>query len=169
MLKSLRQYVWNCLVRAMRGSLSSALNWASILGVGAVGAYYQSRGMKISDPRAWQDFVAWGLVYTAVAWSIIFAVRAILVAPFQTYVDSKVHIHGLEERLKPRLKLSFETDKKANKSEGHRYTFLRVANESERHIDGVLIKIIESKFKRHGSELWENTSIIANMNMSWFD
>ena len=80
MLQLLPQYLWECLVRAWRGSLSSALNWAGIIGVGAVGAYLESRGQKMSDPHAWQEIVKWGAAYTAVAWVIIFAIRAIFVA-----------------------------------------------------------------------------------------
>jgi hypothetical protein len=160
MFRSLPQYLWECLVRAWRGSLSSALNWASIVGVGAVGAYFQSRGLKMTDPHAWQEIVQWGLVYTVVAWAIIFAARAVFVAPFQAYVGENARVRELEERLKPRLNLSFAADKTAKKSGGHRYTFLRVTNESEQNIDGVLTKIVESKFKRDASDSsWENTGI----------
>lgn len=53
MLQALRDYVFDCLSRALRGSLSGALNWAGIIGVGCVGGYYQYRGLTMTDPHSW--------------------------------------------------------------------------------------------------------------------
>jgi hypothetical protein len=95
------------------------------------------------------------------------AAFALLVAFYLDHTSKMVRIRELEDRLKPRLKLSYAAEKTVMRGPGHRYTFLSVTNESARNIDGVLTKIIESKFKKDGSELWVNTCIIANLNMSW--
>jgi hypothetical protein len=85
MVKTAWTYVSGCFIRALRGSLSSALNWAGILGVGAVGAYFEYRGRQMSDPHDWHEVVKWGFIYTGVAWAIIFVIRAVFVAPFQMF------------------------------------------------------------------------------------
>jgi hypothetical protein len=159
----LPRYVWHCLTCAWRGSLSSALNWASIVGVGAVAAYFQSQGLTMTDPHAWQEVVKWGLIYTAVAWLIIFAVRAIFVAPFQAYARGC----ELEDRLRPKLGISFVKGTTVPRPDGFRHTFLQVINKSDGFIEDVLPRIIESKFKREGSDFWQSTSIIATINLSW--
>jgi hypothetical protein len=85
MVKTAWTYVSGCFTRALRGSLSSAFNWAGIVGVGAVGAYFEYRGRQMSDPHDWHEVVKWGFIYTGVAWAIIFLIRAIFVAPFQMF------------------------------------------------------------------------------------
>jgi hypothetical protein len=89
-------YLWGILCLAWRGSISSALNWAGIIGVGIVGGYLERRGSQMSDPHAWQDVVKWGLIYTAVAWAIIFIVRLIIIAPFQLFKMKKDRADKLE-------------------------------------------------------------------------
>jgi len=97
MLRAFCFYFWSGLCRAWRGSVNSALNWAGIVGVGVVGAYLERRGSTMSDPHTWQGLVGWTLVYTAVAWVIILAIRLILVAPFQLYYEQKIRADKLEE------------------------------------------------------------------------
>jgi hypothetical protein len=89
MLKDVFFYFWACLLVAIRGSLSSALNWASIVGVGIVGAYLERRGSPMSDPHTWQGIVWWGVIYTTAAWIIIFSLRLIFVAPFHLFYEQK--------------------------------------------------------------------------------
>lgn len=92
MLRSLRDYVFTCFSHALHGSLSSALNWASIVGLGVVGGFYQYLGLTMTDPHSWQEVVTWGLIYTGVAWAIIFLVRLIFIAPFQIWnAERKSH------------------------------------------------------------------------------
>jgi hypothetical protein len=97
-IKTLRLYVIRRLQRAFWGSLSSALNWAGIVGVGAVGGYLG----RVNDPQTWQQVVTWALVYTAAAWVIIFLFRLFLVAPFQTFNDSEGQRVRLEQALEDR-------------------------------------------------------------------
>jgi hypothetical protein len=97
-IKTLRLYVIRCLQRAFWGSLSSALNWAGIVGVGAVGGYLG----RISDPQTWQQVVTWALVYTAAAWLIIFLFRLFFIAPFQTFKDIEGQRVRLEQALEDR-------------------------------------------------------------------
>jgi hypothetical protein len=85
MLNDLYWYCRRCLSIALRGSLSSALNWAGIIGVGLFGAFLHYRGSNLRFEDEWYGAVASAVVYTAVAWSAIFALRLIFVAPFQLY------------------------------------------------------------------------------------
>jgi len=41
----------------------------------------------MSDPHTWQETVEWTIVYTAVAWAIIFLARLIFLAPLQLYLE----------------------------------------------------------------------------------
>jgi hypothetical protein len=88
-LKILANYILDCARNALRGSLSSAFNWAGIVGVGAVGAYFEFRGRLMTSPHDWHEVVKWGAIYTAVAWTIIFAFRLIFVAPFKLYYEQR--------------------------------------------------------------------------------
>jgi len=96
MLRQIAAYILGCLALAWRGSISSALNWASIVGVGVVGATLERRGSPMNDPHTWQGIVGWTVIYTAVAWTIIFAIRSAVVAPFQMYREQKNRADALE-------------------------------------------------------------------------
>jgi hypothetical protein len=96
-IKVLRLYVWQCLERAFWGSLSSALNWASIIGVGIV----VWLGFPI-ETHTWQDVVQWGVITTIMAWSIIFLIRLLFVAPFQIFRDTEAQRQKLERALDDR-------------------------------------------------------------------
>jgi hypothetical protein len=93
--------------------------------------------------RDYQRYSWWALAFVAVVVSY--------------YIDHKklaARVQELEDRIKPRLKLSFAADK-TKKIEGATYTYLRASNESDKNIDGALTKIIESKVKKEGSDSWE--------------
>jgi len=97
MVKALAYYLCGCVCHAWRGSIGSALNWASVIGIGVVGAYREHVwGRPMTDPHTWQGIVVWTLIYTAVAWLIIFAVRLIFVAPFRLYYEEKTRADRLE-------------------------------------------------------------------------
>src|SRR6266446_10784109 len=51
LVKMLSKYVIGCLGRGLQGSLTSALNWASIIGIAAVGTYLDFRGAPMSNPQ----------------------------------------------------------------------------------------------------------------------
>jgi hypothetical protein len=95
----LRFYFGPCLERAIRGSVSSALNWASIVGVAVVGAAYQYWGLTITDPHGWFDIVKWGLIDLAIAWAIICLVRLIFVVPFQIFEETEFQRLTLQKEL----------------------------------------------------------------------
>ena len=97
-----RFYLGPCLKRAIRGSLSSALNWASIVGLAVVGAVYQYRGLTITEPHGWLDIVKWGLIYLAAAWAILVLVRLIFVAPFQIFKETEFQRLQLRKALDDR-------------------------------------------------------------------
>jgi hypothetical protein len=94
-------YVIRCLQRAFWGSLSSALNWAGIVGVGVVGAVGGYLG-RIINPQTWQQVVTWALVYTAATWVIFFFFRLVFVAPFQVFKDSEGQRERLQQELEDR-------------------------------------------------------------------
>jgi len=96
MFRALLVYLWGCACHAWRGSINSALNWASVIGIGVVGAYREHMGSPMSDPHTWEGIVEWTLVYTVVAWIIIFAVRLIFIAPFRLYYEQKTRADKLE-------------------------------------------------------------------------
>ena len=50
----------------------------------------------MSDPHTWQGVVEWGAIYTAVAWTIIFVIRLVIVAPFQMWREQKDRADSLE-------------------------------------------------------------------------
>jgi hypothetical protein len=95
-------YLAKCFERALRGSLTSAFNWAGILGLGIVAAVYQYRGVTITDPHTWSEVTIWGLAYIAIAWVIIFIIRLIFVAPFQTFKETEVQRLKLEKEIDDR-------------------------------------------------------------------
>jgi hypothetical protein len=94
-----RSYLGACLGRAIRGSLLSALNWASIVGVAVVGAVLKYWGFTITESHGWLDVVEWGLIYLAVAWAIFFLVRLIFVAPFQIFRETEIQRLQLQKQL----------------------------------------------------------------------
>jgi hypothetical protein len=94
-------YVIRCLQRAFWGSLSSALNWAGIVGVGVVGAVGGYLG-RIINPQTWQQVVTWALVYTAATWVIFFFFRLVFVAPFQVFKDGEGQRERLQQELEDR-------------------------------------------------------------------
>ena len=96
-IKVLRLYVWQCLVRAFWGSLSSALNWASIIGVGIL----LWLGFSI-ETHTWRDVVQWGVITTITAWLIIFLTRLLFVAPFQTFRETDAQRQKLKRKLDDR-------------------------------------------------------------------
>src|SRR5882724_9067801 len=96
MFRALWTYLWGCICHAWRGSISSALNWASIIGIGAVGAYLEKMGSPMSDPHTWYGIVGLTVVYTAVTWDIIFAFRLVVAAPFHLWREQKNRADGLE-------------------------------------------------------------------------
>src|SRR5262249_7095973 len=145
---------------------------------------WYNRGMPI--PRSVTDFfLRWGAlmsgplsvpfgIFGALAvqayqrytwWALAFA--AILISYSINHTKLTARIQELEDKLKPRLKLSYAADKTEKRKGGRRFTFLRITNESEVTIESVLPQIIESRFKPEGPESWRSTSIVANMNMSW--
>jgi hypothetical protein len=68
---------------------------------------------------------------------------------------------------RPRLKLSFATDRVLNYADGSIQTFFRITNEETNTVEGVEVKFEEATLMRSGSDKWEKTSIIAKPNMSW--
>jgi hypothetical protein len=98
----LRLYIGRCFARAGRGSLSSALNWAGIVGVSAVGTYLQYRGLHMTEPHSWLEIVEWATIYAVIAWAIIFLIRLIFVAPFQTFEETENRRLELARRLDDR-------------------------------------------------------------------
>jgi hypothetical protein len=94
-----RFYFGTCLARAIRGSLLSALNWASTVGVAVVGATYQYWGLTITEPHGWFDIVKWGLIYLVIAWAIFFLVRLIFVVPFQIFKETEFQRLQLQKNL----------------------------------------------------------------------
>ena len=48
-----RLYFGACVAKAFRNALSSALNWASTVGVAVVGAVLQYRSRTITEPSSW--------------------------------------------------------------------------------------------------------------------
>jgi hypothetical protein len=107
-LRDLCAYTIDCLSRALKGSLSGALNWAGIIGVGVVGGFLDQRGLPMSDPHTWQEIVKWTCIYTAVAWTVIFLVRLGVVSSFQIYRGQKRSIETTAVAPpKPKLNCSF--------------------------------------------------------------
>src|SRR5262245_31010692 len=106
--------------------------------------------------QAYQRYSLWVLAYVT-----------ILLSYFIGHKQLTARIQELEDKLRPRLKLSYAADKTEKGEGGHRFTFLRITNESEVTIESVLPQIIESRFKPEGPGSWRSTSIVANMNMSW--
>jgi len=97
MVRTYFTYVWASACRAWRGSINNALNWASVIGIGVVGAYREREwSAPLSDPHTWQGIVGWTLVYTAIAWIMIFLARLIFVAPFQLYHIQKTRADRLD-------------------------------------------------------------------------
>jgi hypothetical protein len=96
MHRELVAYLWGCIGHAWRGSVNNAFNWASVIGIGVVGAYREHMGSPMSDPHTWQGIVGWTIVYTAVAWVVIFLARLIFVAPFRLYYEQKTRADKLE-------------------------------------------------------------------------
>jgi hypothetical protein len=91
-------YLSKCFRLALAGSLGGALNWAGIIGIGIVGAIFDARGLTFTEPHRWQEIVLWTLIYTAVAWVVIFFIRLIFVAPFQIYIDLNKELNPLKLR-----------------------------------------------------------------------
>jgi hypothetical protein len=96
MIKVILNYLLGCAAYAWRGSINSALNWAGIVGVGVVGAYLAERGSPMSDPHTWYDIVGWTVVYTVVAWAVIFVCRLAVSGPFHLWRTQRDRADALE-------------------------------------------------------------------------
>lgn len=153
MVKTVWTYVLGCLSHAWRGSINNALNWASVIGIGVVGAYREHWGSPMSAPHTWQGIVGWTLIYTAVAWIIIFAIRFILVAPFRLYYEQKTRadkLEGLKELANdaskpPSFDIGFDYspyDEKRDYLVDH-FSILRiwVENLENRHVEGCQVVV----------------------------
>jgi len=88
----LRRLLWYCgryLRFALRDSFKSALNWASILGVGALGAFVEWQRLHVTFAEGWQGVVLGAFVYTIIAWIVIFFFRLLFLAPLQVWREGK--------------------------------------------------------------------------------
>lgn len=101
-VKMLRLYVGKCFAGASRGSVSSAFNWAGIIGLSAVGTYLQYQGLRMTEPHSWLEIVEWAAINAVIAWVIIFLLRLIFVAPFQTFEETESRRVELARRLDDR-------------------------------------------------------------------
>jgi hypothetical protein len=75
----------------------------------------------------------------------------------------------LEEKIRPKLKLSYAADKTLfhHDPTGTKQTFLRVVNESAHDIEGAQVIVRDLRFRKQESDPWESSNIIATPNMSW--
>lgn len=96
MVRTIYAYVWECLRRAFGGSLGSALNWSSILGVGLLGASLEYWGATLTFGDGWQGIALSGIIYTSVAWVAIFIIRFFFIVPFQMWRDLRDRVESLE-------------------------------------------------------------------------
>ncbi|WP_156433972.1 hypothetical protein [Bradyrhizobium retamae] len=83
-------YSGKCMRFAIAGAYKSSLNWGGILGAGVIGAFAELRGFSFLPGEGWQGIVASGLIYTAVAFLVIFLVR-LVIAPFVIHRDGEWH------------------------------------------------------------------------------
>lgn len=84
-------YSGKCFRFAVSGAYKSSLNWGGILGAGVIGAAADVNGFSLIPGEGWQGVVASGLIYTAVAFLVIFLARLIFVAPFVIHRDGQWH------------------------------------------------------------------------------
>jgi hypothetical protein len=84
-------YGGKCLRFAVSGAYKSSLNWGGILGAGVIGGLADAGGFSLVAAEGWRGAVASGLVYTAVAFVVIFLVRVLIVAPFVIHRDGEWH------------------------------------------------------------------------------
>jgi hypothetical protein len=92
-----------------------------------------------------------------------------IAAPSKIYNEAQCQIQELSEQLsrKARLTLSYASDKTKKCANGSIWTYVRATNEGVNDVTGAQVKIEEAQFTRAKSELWEPTSIVSRVNMSW--
>src|ERR1700733_2239686 len=159
-----------CAARARVGASEFANDWQWFSGVplaSALATYIVARrGSDLTTGSPIADGVLAAAAAFLITWLVAFLINLWREAP-KMYLEEKKRADDAEERLRPKLDLSFVKGMVVPRPDGHRHTFINVINKSEGFIDGVLPRIIESKFKSDESNVWRNTSIVASLNLSW--
>jgi hypothetical protein len=106
-MRDYRQFLMECIRCAAKGSVGGALNWSSIVGALIVGAIFAYRGEVIVFGNDWKGEVVSAVVYAAAAWLLFFLLRVVLVCPYQMWRQHRDRGLQLEERLRPKIVLSF--------------------------------------------------------------
>jgi hypothetical protein len=170
-LSDVRQFWGKAAREALRGTSGFANDWQWIFGNPTVAAIASvvatARGLQkvTTGSDALDGFIA-ALLAFLITWAVAYVVRIILVAG-GLYIKEHERANNAADALRPRLGVCFLKGTVVPRPEGFRHTSLNVINKSEGFVEGVLPRIIESKFKKDGSTAWRNTSIIASLNLSW--
>lgn len=86
------RYFKDSVLLAWEDSLNNALNWSGIIGIGVMGAYYQTTGKKMVLGDDWISIVTVGLESAAVAWVVIFIFRLVFVSPYKLWKEAREKI-----------------------------------------------------------------------------
>jgi hypothetical protein len=135
-------YLAHRTTRAAKGTVGGALNLGPIIGAGALGAVSAWQRWPMIFEDTYSGVVASAIVYTLIAWCVVFVWRFMVVVPYQMYVetdaahqDALAQLNALQSPLISRLKFGDDGQLQKAPLRGNEYAFLYrivIENRSDR-------------------------------------
>lgn len=140
-MKLVLNYLGQIAKKSYKGTTEGAFDWGPVISSFVLSAYLTHLGLHKMPPvltQGWERIGLSALVFTIVAWPVLFIIKFLFVSPYRLWRDDHIKLERLENAIKPKLEIMY-SDNNVHFVDGG----LRIKSDSGEPItlDGKLVRV----------------------------